>query len=922
MKTQTFASIALLALAITVYAYGRSPRGDAPSTSTPPPSPTAMTPPPSRSRPPTTPNLAVPLTIYSTSGSTVSDVPVAYEQPFAPGDLPRGYHAVVYSGATALVTQQDGCSSWTADLSCKTAQLSFVAPRLTRASSAVYTIGVAAGAPSTAASISTAQATGNTNICVKTSDLTQANGTPESMGTYSLCLNWIVTHCAQFNSSTGYGKKPNCGWEYYSKGPVKIGIHAWQFLRRESDNAIHKWVRGDLWVDMRGSGTTPCPCSVSYWMGEPNQFGPIGTIGATTETAYVFSTTLYNGTNVLAYQGGTKDSRTATIPNAKFNATTNTINMTGTWLANSAGIFPVKLTCATSCPTGLTAGHIYWIGSTNTVTDFKLYEHQCDMSTSVGGCNTPAIDFNSQGSGTLTLAAYVFTNPYTGFLGLDTDANRFWISAAGSVMPAPPTLIGHDFSYLTQKTKATPPYITALNNKLRTYASGGQDSISDYYPGSFFFAWDMNQTGDGPGDERIAYINHTGAYSLFNPGDAGAAKKSRVMAAGFSRIDMYNIDERSGLPMVYNNGPAKNGVTYAGMGPVNPGVRTWYFLGGSLMHPYATTYDHDGFYWRYAVRLDGSHLPAPWQAPMLKSGDPEWLFQGQSESNANIGQGFNTYVVIGRTNYYRPFASNEQTRGIGWSIRALAQASHFTRDTDPAKPYFRDVLADNGSYLHLDSTTVLDRRAQTLGLLTVDVSNNQYQPWTQDHLWSATSMEEWRGENSTFASFNAYFKKAVIYRMDAASSLSGCLWAGPSRQLYPYSNDKAGDFAHIYQTWNEVYIHQAAISGAANSGWNSTNGGMSPTWKGCPSSGIYADVGGSSAEQPSGLVSFAAASAAWASLNGVARASSIYDSIRAIQYHATCYQCSVPMSFTDYRGGGGLILSVPEFAIGPLGATK
>lgn len=926
MNAKSYASIALFALTVTLYAYGRSLHGGAPSTNALSPSSTMTTASSTRSRPPATPSLAVPLTIYNTSGSTISRVPVSYEQPFAPGDVPANYHAVVYSGATPVVTQQDTCSSWTADGSCKSGQLSFVAPRILGSSNALFTLHVVAGPPSNNANITTAQAIANTNFCVKTADLRQADGTAEAAGVYSLCLSWVVANCREFSNS-GYGKKPACGWEYYSKGPVKIGIHAWQFLRRESDDAIHKWIRGDLWVDMRGSGTTPCPCSVAYQLAQPNQFGPVaaGAVGPTTETAYVFSTTLYNGSNVIANQGGASDSRTGTVANAKFTAATDMIDMTGTWIANVGGIFPIRLTCATSCPTGLTDGHIYWIGTTGAVTTFKLYEHQCDLTGGSGNCTTPAIDFTSTGSGTITMTPYVFTNPYTGFLGLDTDANRFWISAAGTATTAPPTLIGHDFAYLTQKTKATPPYITALNNNLRTYAAGGQDKISDYYPGSYFFGWNMNATGDAPGDERVSYINHTGTYALFNPGDVGAAKKSRVIAAGFSRVNMYNIDERSGLPMVYNNGPAKNGVTYAAMGAVNPGVRTYPYLGGSLMHPYASAYDHDSFYWGYGVRLDGSHLPAPWQSAFLKTGGPEWLFQAEQEANAFIGQGYLGSKVIGGKTYYRPVASNEQTRGTAWGLRAVAQVNHFARDTDPAKPYFRDLLTDNAAFLVASNvgTAYNSRYAQALGYYIWDIpssGNGRFQFWQNDFLWLVSSMEQWRGEIANFATFNGYLQKLVIGRMDTVGG--GCLWAAPSREIYAFSSNVPGDYPNLFQTFSAMFSANYTFQASrGNSGWNPTYGAPA-SWTGCPSSGILMDAGGSSASQPSSLVTFAAMSAAMGDLNGVTRSGSIYSDIRAIQYGGTCYGCSGAMSFINYQYQNGYYISIPEFAIGPLGATQ
>jgi hypothetical protein len=383
---------------------------------------------PSGAPPPPSPGLPAPLTVYNTSGSTATSVPVSYEQPFATGDIPSGYHAVIYSGATPLTTQQDTCSSWLQDGSCKSTQLSFVASSIAGSGNNAYTVQAVAGAPTNTTNISTAQATANTNICVKTSDLTEANGTAET-GTWRLaCLNDIIANYSQFNSSTGYGTNPTGGWEYYSQGSVKIGIHAWQFAKRESDSAIHKWIRTDLWVDMRGSGSTPCPCSVAFLVNQPNQFGPVaaGTVGNATETAYNFTATLTNSGSVLRQFGGSSDSRTMTVANAKFNTTTKFIDLTTTWLGHTQGVFPVVLTCAVTCPTGLANGHTYFIHTVDGQSDGMdaLYEHQCDVVNNFTGCSSGLVSFSDQGSGTITLTPLVFTNPYGGFLGLDTDANR------------------------------------------------------------------------------------------------------------------------------------------------------------------------------------------------------------------------------------------------------------------------------------------------------------------------------------------------------------------------------------------------------------------------------------------------------------------------------------------------------------------
>src|SRR5690349_11944742 len=59
--------------------------------------------------------------IYNPTGSPVSNVPQQYKQALQTGDLPNGYHLEIRKtdGTTAVKTQQDGCSTWAQDGSCK-----------------------------------------------------------------------------------------------------------------------------------------------------------------------------------------------------------------------------------------------------------------------------------------------------------------------------------------------------------------------------------------------------------------------------------------------------------------------------------------------------------------------------------------------------------------------------------------------------------------------------------------------------------------------------------------------------------------------------------------------------------------------------------------------------------------------------------
>src|SRR4029078_8818572 len=112
-----------------------------------------------------------------------------------------------------------------------------------------------------------------------------------------------------------------------------------------------------------------------------------------------------------------------------------------------------------------TCGGIYWIymqGMSNqyvSADTSKFWSYQCAPS---GNCSHAAIDLTSAGSGTITITPYAFANPVGGNALLDSTGQQIYTNSSGAVTTAPITLLAQDFTYLTQRTKATPPYITAL----------------------------------------------------------------------------------------------------------------------------------------------------------------------------------------------------------------------------------------------------------------------------------------------------------------------------------------------------------------------------------------------------------------------------------------------------------------------------
>lgn len=947
-------------------------------------------------------NLPATMTVYNKSGSSQSGQLIAVSMPVGTGDIPSTSKYQVYKadGVTPITTQEDGCSTWLQDGSRKACTLTFVQPdSIAGSGNIAVKVAAVTGTPNTTPNVTTSNVTSNTNFCLKTSDLTEADGTAET-GTWDLyCLNYVIANCTQFNSSTGFGSNPACGWEVYAKGPNRFGIKGFQFARRESDGAIHKWLRTNFDIDFWGSGSTPCKCSLSANTVMANIFGPLasGTVGPSTEGSYVYSSQLMSNSTVIKYFGGTNDSRNiSTLTSTSFDPSTGYVTLpSGNWTENTQGVFPVRFTSTGSMPTGLTSGAIYWVavngGIYNQPTDkLLLYGAQCQTDSctslitatttsqnsallaasnylnfnngnnsavyvkfcptstcvattsdtlvaastttylpigagntyiayllqSTGNGNGQTLNylqgFSTSGSGTITMTPYVPGNPFTGMLWHDTAGGRIWVDAANAAMATPPTLIGHDFTYLSQKSKAIPPYIAALAGNLLPDAD-----IDVYYPGAYFFPADLNQTGDATGDPRIGYMGRSEVYSLMMPNDQNAMNANGAIAASWARYSIYLYDETVGQLPTLNNGHSNNGVAYAALGTPQPTSRSYPYNTGSWLSPnygfsnFTALSNQNMFFERYGIWVDGSHLPAPMQGMILKTGAPEWQDMLSAETNATLANFYFTSITIGSNTYARPIGNyNSQTRGMGWQHRALGQTVEFIPDSSPLSPYFRDLNKDNLNYYndYTINSGVITSNINSLGYFWSDVwpgtGSNLYQWWQNDYHWLALSMEAWRNEYPNGKTWlTTYYYRQVINRMDASisgASGPGCLYMGPSRYEYPYGSNSASD-ANLATTWSGFFSGSYPIY----------PGG---TWSGCPSSGLIPDFLNT---DPGGLTTISTMSPAMASLLGITDGLTIYNSIRNIQYNNLCGACSPPLSFVNWQGA-----SQPQFAIGPLGAVN
>jgi hypothetical protein len=883
-------------------------------------------------------------TLYNSGAGAVSSQPVTLDLPLATGDVPAGSRIQIKgSNEAELPTQEDGCSKWSQDGSRASCAISFVQPdTIAPGGSATYRVYAVAGAANSSAKLSPADITARTNIVLKTNNgglIPNGGRGPMEAGVWDLIsINHVLSNCQQYNAGAGYGSNPKCGWDIVAAGPNRYGIHAFQYAMREGDGALHNWIRTDMWVDFWGDAANPCAqgCSVSFYVSEPNSFGPIagGTVGGAVETAYVFGAQLMNGSNVISTNlGGPGDGRAAAV---SFDAGAGTVTFPANgWTTQAVGVFPVSFSTTSALPAGISAGVPYFFatpggtgaGPSNRV--FKLFSKQCGPVNNCPRNGATPVSFSDNGGGTITATPLTIISAFAGWMGADTGGQRFWIGSSGAAMAPPPLLPGHEFRYLTQKSKATPPYIAPLAGTMLPAANEG---AFVYYPNSFYTAMAVDTTGNGGADDRIGYINRRGVIALMNPNDPAAYRASMVVAAGWQRMHMYHINETTGLPVVMNNGPDKAGGKYPTLGANFPDQRMYPYSAAPFMTPSNADENWEPINESYSVWMEASHMPMPQQVPFLKTGLPEWRFGMVMQANATMSQQMITKQAINGTTYHRILApvvtcangdcsggfQDNQTRSVAWGFRTLDQAYHFEPNDSPVKPYLRDLLADNVNFHDEVASNVMTAPEKALGYFWNDThagGRGAYQWWQTDFLFQALAMNAWRGEFPRSLPFvSNYLAKQVIGRFDPGAG--GCLWAGPARQVNPFSVNRPFILANLPTSWDEFHLNTTAQKADIDD-WGA------PVFGGCgaQTGGFIKDYAETKGQTPTGLISIMAASAAFAAVLDIPRAATLYATIRDMQYNKQCQTCTLPLSFSRYREAG-VEFSSPTFAIGPLGAAN
>lgn len=826
--------------------------------------------------------------VKNTGVGSVATPQVSFYQPLAPGALTSGNKLELRAsnGVTTIPMQQDQEPSWqSASASLKGAAISFVSPDTFAAGQTItYRLYSVPGSANRTPAVSLAQLAANSDFKM------QFTGQDLGADTFQVKVNDVITD----NNNFPWGSNPMQGYEVIRSGPICTEWRFWSYLRRTSDSAWHRWIKG--WIYVRAWGVTG-PWEVSCGVRQSNILGPSasGTVGAIPEPKHAFDVTILDGATVLQRWGGASDTRVQAVSSAVFNPTTNLITLSSSNVLTNGSFGGMAVTLSGTVGAGLSTSTLYWLASNGlSTTEYFLAVNR----TNTNGPSALPVDFTTSGSGTINIIPHACCFPFTGQMYLDNTARPIWRGAT-----RPTIAVGHDFTYLTQQTKAIPPYIPGLTMN----AVASADSHS---PGQQIYPWNLNGTGADPDDERIGYLNVSESRSLYIPFDENNNQQCRVLAASFAEQHIYLEDETVGVIPTMNNGHAKDGVTYTGMGVCRPATRAVPYQGSNIpawLAPSAAAIDYDGIYEQYGPWMgSGTHCPMPGIMPYLHSGDDFWREYMLNLADMNMGNGYYGSITIGANTYYRPITGVEQVRGVGWSARLTGQTMHLMPAASPVAQYWSDICRDEAGWLSAwrqtnvgasgifptGTTTNLATIGGAFWIPQADGINDQ--GWQNDIVLLCLGMEAWRNEFPGWADFlNNYHYKYTVGRYDSTVGLSGCRFTIGERYMATFSA------VPVVQTnWNSIW--QATATALAGSG------GLPNPWVGCPATGLATDPAATVISGANSIVNYGTMGLAlWSILNGGAGATTLYNQVRTIQYAAG-------LSFTDF----------PQFAIAPLGAVS
>lgn len=555
-----------------------------------------------------------------------------------------------------------------------------------------------------------------------------------------------------------WGNNPTWGLDVISANEERVSLRAWAFLRRVSDGAIHRTVKGILYADWVRGGGGGYLIGAAWFQDTAYGSHPSGTVGPTDgPKRFRFQVEAFDGSRFLHAWGGPRDLRARVRPASAFHDSifdpASDQPLALDWAAGTGIGFQGAL------PSGLSANTAYYIrwGGDGPA----LYLNRRDES---------RVSFGAAGG---NVTAFPVMHSYSGQGGYGRDAgdmDRAWTGSG----PNPSTWFAPDQQHLFKRTRLVPPYGDDINR----IPMG--DAVRTHIPGEVYsdVIWDIKSPSDNPTDSRLGPIPYYANRWLLTPLDPLSRSLALSQAISWADFPTHYRDERSGGPVITSRGPNRDGGTYPGQAPGNPTYAA--FLNETLGSPAfgaaqkaawrgAIEVQH-GYVDDYQMTNSFAHTPNYWQVPYLLSGDQMWLDLGINTAAAAGCLWNHTHSAKGVS--YTPVISTQQ-RGMGWAYRDLSNADAVMPDDDVDRVVFEDYLKIQGEFW---ANRVDEAPGRHLGKPYLPGENNDIggRPFQEYMLAMMAGMVYWRNQDPNWRKYLDCVGRYVMGAFDdAALNASG-----------------------------------------------------------------------------------------------------------------------------------------------------
>lgn len=545
-----------------------------------------------------------------------------------------------------------------------------------------------------------------------------------------------------------WGTNPTWGLDIISANEERVSIRAWTFLRRVSDGAIHRSVKGFLYADWVRGGGGGYLVAAAWFQDTAYGAHPSGTVGPTDgPKRFRFQVEAFDGSRFLHAWGGPRDLRARVRPASAFHdnifdpASDQPLALD--WAAGTGIGFQGALPAALNANT---AYYIRWGGDGP-----GLYLNRRDESRVAFGA----------ASGNVT--AFPVMHSYAGQGGVGMHAgtiSRAWTGAGSD----PSGWMAPDQQHLFKRTRLVPPYRDDIN---RTPMG---DAVRVHIPGEVYadVIWDIKSPSDNPTDSRLGPIPYFANRWLLTPHDPLSRSLALSQAVSWADFPTHFRDERSGGPVITSRGPNRDGGTYPGQAPGNPTFAS--FLNETLGAPAfgaaqkaswrGAVENQHGYAEDYQMTNSFAHTPNYWQVPYLLTGDQVWLDLGINTAAAAGCLWNHTHTAKGVS--YTPVISTQQ-RGMGWAYRDLSNVDALLPDDDVDRVYIEDLLKIQGEFW---ANRVDEAPGRHLGKPYMPGENNDIggRPFQEYMLAMMAGMAYWRNQDPNW---RKYLDCIGIYIMGA-----------------------------------------------------------------------------------------------------------------------------------------------------------